>query len=100
MSVKFRLVHMFDRVVRNLFPRELKNIWDHFMTNDLASKELMDLYDDLITDPTGNSIYSPKSAAAIWHNFFGTEHNRYLANSYQAVPPDGFTFRAGVTTVV
>ena len=33
----------------------------------------MDLYDDLITDPTGNSIYSPASMGAIWHNFFGTE---------------------------
>ena len=34
------------------------------------------------------------------HNFYGTVHNRYLANSFQAVPPDGFTFRSGVTTVV
>ena len=34
------------------------------------------------------------------HNFFGTEPNAYLSNSYTAVPPDGFTFRAGVTTVV
>ena len=34
------------------------------------------------------------------HNFYGTVHNRYLANSFIAVPPDGFTFRSGVTTVV
>ena len=34
------------------------------------------------------------------HNFFGTVPNRYLANSFSAVPPDGFTFRTGVTTVV
>jgi dihydroorotase len=34
------------------------------------------------------------------HNFFGTESNAYLSNSYSALPPDGFTFRAGVTTVV
>lgn len=33
------------------------------------------------------------------HHFFGTEPNSYLANSFTAVPPDGFTFRAGVTTV-
>ena len=33
------------------------------------------------------------------HHFFGTEANSYLANSFTAVPPDGFTFRAGVTTV-
>lgn len=32
------------------------------------------------------------------HYFFGTE-NAYLSNSFTALPPDGFTFRAGVTTV-
>jgi dihydroorotase len=34
------------------------------------------------------------------HNFYGTEPNAYLSNGYYAVPPDGFTFRSGVTTVV
>lgn len=34
------------------------------------------------------------------HNFFGTEPNAYLSNSFTAVPPDGFTFRSGITTVV
>ena len=34
------------------------------------------------------------------HHFWGTRFGRYLRNSYAALPPDGFTFRAGVTTVV
>ena len=34
------------------------------------------------------------------HNFHGTVEDAYLANSYSALPPDGFTFRAGVTTIV
>jgi dihydroorotase len=34
------------------------------------------------------------------HNFFGTEPDHYLGNGLEALPPDGFTFRAGVTTVV
>ncbi len=34
------------------------------------------------------------------HNFFGTEPDHYLSNSFTALPPDGFTFRVGVTTVV
>jgi dihydroorotase len=34
------------------------------------------------------------------HNFFGTEPGNYLRNSFYALPPDGFTFRTGVTTVV
>ncbi|MEM9327570.1 MAG: amidohydrolase/deacetylase family metallohydrolase [Bacteroidota bacterium] len=34
------------------------------------------------------------------HNFFGTIPFSYLSNSFSAPPPDGFTFRTGVTTVV
>jgi dihydroorotase len=34
------------------------------------------------------------------HHFFGTKENSYLSNSFTALPPDGFTFRAGVTTAV
>ena len=34
------------------------------------------------------------------HVFHGTTPDRYLANSYSSVSPDGFTFESGVTTVV
>lgn len=34
------------------------------------------------------------------HNFFGTEPDSYIRNSFTSLPPDGFTFRTGVTTVV
>jgi dihydroorotase len=34
------------------------------------------------------------------HHFWGTKANNYLSNSFTALPPDGFTFRAGVTTAV
>jgi dihydroorotase len=34
------------------------------------------------------------------HHYFGTQQDKYLSDSYAALPPDGFTFRAGVTTVV
>ncbi|QRR01055.1 amidohydrolase/deacetylase family metallohydrolase [Dyadobacter sandarakinus] len=34
------------------------------------------------------------------HVFFGTQVNHYLSNSFTALPPDGFTFRVGVTTIV
>lgn len=34
------------------------------------------------------------------HNFHGTEPNSYLSNGFSSIPPDGFTFRSGVTTVV
>ena len=45
-------------------------------------------------------IVSPGLIDMHTHNFYGTVHDRYLANSFTAVPPDGFTFRSGVTTVV
>lgn len=34
------------------------------------------------------------------HNFQGTEPDHYLSNGFDALNPDGFTFRVGVTTVV
>ncbi len=34
------------------------------------------------------------------HHYFGTQEDKYLSDSYTALPPDGFTFRAGVTAVV
>ncbi len=34
------------------------------------------------------------------HNFYGTQPDSYLSDGYSALPPDGFTFEHGVTTVV
>src|SRR5258705_3901986 len=34
------------------------------------------------------------------HAFNGTDVDAYIANGLTALPPDGLTFRAGVTTVV
>ena len=34
------------------------------------------------------------------HNFWGTEPDANYSNSFSSVPPDGFTFRVGVTTIV
>lgn len=34
------------------------------------------------------------------HNYYGTEPGRTYSNGFNSLPPDGFTFRSGVTTVV
>lgn len=34
------------------------------------------------------------------HVFHGTNQDEYISNSFTSLPPDGFTFRYGVTTVV
>jgi dihydroorotase len=51
-----------------------------------------------VVDATGLYV-TPGIIDIHGHHFFGTEPNSYLSNSFTAVPPDGFTFRAGVTTV-
>ncbi len=34
------------------------------------------------------------------HVFWGTKPDSYISNSYTSLPPDGFTFRSGITTIV
>ncbi len=52
-----------------------------------------------VVDATGMYV-TPGLIDLHAHVFWGTEENAYLSNSYSALPPDGFTFRVGVTTVV
>jgi dihydroorotase len=52
-----------------------------------------------IVDATGFYV-TPGLIDIHGHHFFGTKPNSYLSNSFTALPPDGFTFRAGVTTAV
>lgn len=52
-----------------------------------------------VVDVTGMYV-TPGLIDLHGHHFHGTVPDRYLSNSFTALPPDGFTFRAGVTTVV
>ena len=60
------------------------------ISNELANK---------IVDANGLYV-SPGLIDIHSHNFHGTEPNNYLSNSFDALPPDGFSFRSGVTTIV
>jgi dihydroorotase len=52
-----------------------------------------------VVDATGLYI-TPGLIDIHSHHYHGTVPNRYLSNSFTALPPDGFTFRTGVTTAV
>src|SRR5690625_5960514 len=52
-----------------------------------------------VVDATGIYI-TPALIDIHSHNYHGTVPGRAYSNSFNALPPDGFTFRAGVTTVV
>lgn len=52
-----------------------------------------------IIDASG-LVVSPGLLDIHGHNFFGTQPKAYLSNSFSSLPPDGFTFRSGVTTIV
>ena len=45
-------------------------------------------------------IVSPGFLDIHGHIFHGTIPNAYLSNSFSSLPPDGFCFRSGVTTIV
>ncbi len=53
----------------------------------------------LVVDVTGMYV-TPGLIDMHVHIFHGTEPDAYIANGLTSLPPDAFTFRAGVTTVV
>ena len=52
-----------------------------------------------VIDVTG-LIVTPGIIDMHVHVFYGTDPNSYLANAHDGLPPDAFSFRAGVTTMV
>ncbi|WP_162341145.1 amidohydrolase/deacetylase family metallohydrolase [Cyclobacterium salsum] len=50
--------------------------------------------------PADGLLVTPGLIDIHGHVFHGTQPNHYLSDGLIAVPPDGFTFRSGVTTIV
>ena len=95
----------FDILIKNGHVIDPKNSIDGVM--DVAikdqkiakvSKNISEKSAKKIIDAKG-LIVTPGLIDIHGHHFFGTVAHRDYSNSFSSLPPDGFTFRAGVTTV-
>jgi dihydroorotase len=93
-----------DVLIKNGHVIDPKNNIDAVMDVAIAADKIVEVAPRIskeskkIIDATGLYV-TPGIIDIHGHHFFGTENNAYLSNSFTALPPDGFTFRAGVTTV-
>lgn len=94
-----------DLLIKNGHVIDPKNRIDGVMDVAIQGNKILQVARN-ITEPAKKTInatgmyVTPGLIDLHGHHFFGTEHDRYLSNSFTAVPPDAFTFRAGVTTAV
>ncbi len=98
------LAQQYDLLIRNGHVIDPKNSIDKVM--DVAVKDgkiarvapKINASAELEVDVSGLYV-TPGIIDMHTHNFYGNL-GTYLANGFSALPPDGFTFKAGVTTVV
>ena len=94
-----------DLLIRNGHVIDPKNRIDGIMDVAIQGNKIVEVAKNItkeakkVVDATGMYV-TPGLIDLHGHHFFGTQANSYLSNSFTAVPPDGFTFRAGVTTAV
>lgn len=94
-----------DLLIKNGHVIDPKNNLDAVMDIAIRENKIVEVAKKIdkeatkIVDATGLYV-TPGLIDLHGHHFFGTQPNAYLSNSFTALPPDGFTFRAGVTTAV
>ena len=96
----------YDLVIKQGHLIDPKNKIDRIMDIAIADGKIAKVSSGL-TDYKAKVVVEAKGLYVIpgiidihTHTFFGTEPDAYISNSFTSVPPDAFTFRAGVTTVV
>lgn len=103
--VQLGFAQTLDLVIKNGHVIDPKNRIDGIMDVAIRDGKIVEVARNInkdarrVVDANGMFV-TPGLIDLHGHHFFGTEHNRYLSNSFVALPPDGFTFRAGVTTAV
>ncbi len=96
----------FDMLIKGGHVIDARNNIDAIMDVAIEDGEILNVAENIsvenaftVIDATGLLVV-PGLIDLHSHNFHGTDDDRYLANSFSALPPDGFTFRTGVTTIV
>ena len=96
----------FDLLIKNGHVIDPKNDVDGVMDVGIKDGKIAEVGRNIaagrattVADATGLYV-TPGLIDMHAHLFHGTVDDAYLANSYTALPPDGFTFRSGVTTAV
>ena len=96
----------FDILIKNGHVIDAKNSLDKVMDIAIKDGQIASVQTNIsanraktVVDAKGLFV-APGLIDIHSHNFFGTEPDAYLSNSFTALPPDGFSFRSGVTTLV
>jgi dihydroorotase len=100
------LAQEFDLLIRQAHMIDPKNEIDRPMDVAVADGKIARVADEILagsakTTVDASGMYVVPGLIDIHaHLFWGTEPDSYISNSHASLPPDGFTFRSGVTTVV
>ncbi len=105
-SFNAALAQQYDLLLKGGYVISAKNKLDGKMDIAVAAGKIALVDKDIdpknakkVVDVTGMYV-TPGIIDMHVHVFNGTDVDSYIANGLTALPPDGFTFRAGVTTVV
>ncbi|MEA3461224.1 MAG: amidohydrolase/deacetylase family metallohydrolase, partial [Bacteroidota bacterium] len=96
----------YDLLIKNGHLIDAKNKLDQVMDVAVLDGKVVAVSADIpsekakkVIDATGMLVV-PGLIDIHVHVFHGTNQDQYISNSFTSLPPDGFTFRSGVTTVV
>lgn len=96
----------YDLLIKNGHLIDAKNKLDQVMDVAVRDGKIAEVADRIpaekaekVVDASGMYVV-PGLIDMHVHVFHGTNQDQYISNSFTSLPPDGFTFRSGVTTVV
>lgn len=96
----------YDLLIQNGHLIDPKNGIDQVMDIAIKDGKIVEISEEIaggtsakVVDAAGLYV-TPGIIDIHVHVFWGTMPDAYISNSFTSLPPDGFTFRSGVTTIV